>query len=89
MPMNAASVGASIGTDDATRVGRHGQSGAVHLPGAGLAAQLGGELDDLGDAGGPERMAPGHQPATGVDGHALAPRWRCRRPAWPGRRRRA
>ena len=69
MPMNAASV-VLHGTDHATGVGRHRQSGALDLARTGVAPELGGELDHLGDAGGAERVAPGHQAAARVDRHA-------------------
>ena len=47
-------------------------AGALHLPAAGLAPQMGGDLVDVGDAGGAQRVALGEQPAGDVHRNAPA-----------------
>src|SRR5262249_36719695 len=55
----------------AERVGE-ADLGPVDLPTAGLAAQLGDDLHDLGSAGRADRVALGLEAAGGVDGHLAA-----------------
>ena len=49
----------SMVPDDATGIGRHRQPGPLDLAMAGLAAELGGQLDHLGDARWPRAGGPG------------------------------
>src|SRR5262245_53469522 len=55
----------------AQRVGQP-DAGAVHLARAGVLAQLGDDLGDLGGAGGADGMALGLEPAGRIDRHLAA-----------------
>ena len=87
MPMNAASVVPAWDPIMPPVLAATANRAPSTCRGPGLVAQLGGELDHLGDPGGAERMAPGHQPAAGVDGHPRAAEGGVAGHAWPARRR--
>src|SRR5688572_7233715 len=59
--------GAGVVADGTSAVLRKRQAGPVDLAVAGAAAQLGGQLDQLGHAGGTDGMALAQQPATRID----------------------
>ena len=59
-----------VAVDDAAGVDGHARAGPVDLAGAGAAAELGGQLDHLGQPGGAQRVAPPDQAAARVDDEA-------------------
>ena len=73
-----------VALDDPAGVDGHAQPGPVHLAGAGPAPELGDQLDDLGDAGRAQRVAPADQAAARVDGQPGAADGGVARPAVAG-----